>query len=152
MDVVPIDPTNAADLAQRLLSLQHAAFAVEAALIGDDRIPPLHETIEELRALPLRWLAACDHGGRLVGAVAWVEDADVLDIDRLMVDPVAHRHGVGRELVEAVLSHAGTRRTTVSTGRTNAPARRLYERLGFDELGETEIEPGLWVTHLAHFP
>ena len=86
MDVVPIDPTNAADLAQRLLSLQHAACAVEAALIGDDRIPPLHETIEELRALPLRWLAACDHGGRLVGAVAWVEDADVLDIDRLMVD------------------------------------------------------------------
>lgn len=51
-----------------------------------------------------------------------------------------------------MLSHAGTRRTTVSTGRTNAPARRLYERLGFDELGETEVEPGLWVTRLAHFP
>lgn len=112
MDVVPIDPTNAADLAQRLLSLQHAACAVEAALIGDDRIPPLHETIEELRALPLRWLAACDHGGRLVGAVAWVEDADVLDIE-----PADGR----RSRIVTVSGASSSRRCCL----TPAPAARL---------------------------
>ena len=37
-------------LARSLLAVQHAAYAVEAALIGDDRIPPLHETLADLSA------------------------------------------------------------------------------------------------------
>ena len=94
----------------RLLAVQHAAYAIEAKIIGDDRIPPLSETLEELRAQPLRWAGAFDEGELLVGAVAWEETVDEMDINRLVVDPGAHRRGVGRALVEEVMTRADGRR------------------------------------------
>ena len=36
------------------------------------------------------------------------------------------------------------------TGRDNAPARRLYERLGFRRAGDDEVLPGLVVTRYVH--
>ncbi|HLU71758.1 MAG TPA: GNAT family N-acetyltransferase [Nonomuraea sp.] len=132
-----------------LLDLQRAAYQVEAEIIGDDRIPPLHETSEELLAQPLTWLAAFDDDGDLVGAVAWEETADEVDLNRLMVAPSAHRRGVGRALVKEVMARAGERRVVVSTGRDNTPARTLYERLGFTLTGEFEPVPGLWVVNYA---
>lgn len=132
-----------------LLDLQRAAYQVEAEIIGDDRIPPLHETSEELLAQPLTWLAAFDDDGDLVGAVAWEETADEVDLNRLMVAPRAHRRGVGRALVKEVMARAGERRVVVSTGRDNTPARTLYERLGFTLTGEFEPVPGLWVVNYA---
>ena len=42
--------------ADKLLALQHAAYAIEAELIGDDRIPPLHEDEAGLIAAGLSWL------------------------------------------------------------------------------------------------
>lgn len=132
-----------------LLDLQRAAYQVEAEIIGDDRIPPLHETSEELLAQPLTWLAAFDDDGDLIGAVAWEETADEVDLDRLMVAPRAHRRGVGRALVKEVMARAGERRVVVSTGRDNTPARTLYERLGFTLTGEFEPVPGLWVVNYA---
>ncbi|MFI7703320.1 GNAT family N-acetyltransferase [Nonomuraea sp. NPDC049480] len=136
-------------LGAELLALQKAAYAVEAEIIGDDRIPPLHESLADLRAQPLRWLGAVDEDGRLAGAVAWEETAGEVDVNRLVVHPGALRRGIGRALVKEVLARAGARRVVVSTGRDNTPARTLYERLGFALVGEAEVIPGLWIAHYA---
>lgn len=89
-----VTPAVDRELAGALLEVQHAAYAVEAGLIGDERIPPLHENLEDLQNAPLQWLAAFADGG-LVGAVAWSEDSSEVDIDRLLVAPSAHRRGGG---------------------------------------------------------
>ena len=149
MHLAELDPATDAGAAAQLLALQRSAYAVEAALIGDDRIPPLHESLPELRAAALAWLGAVSQD-RLVGAVAVRAEDDRLDVDRLVVAPDAHRRGIGSALVTAVLARAGGRPTTVSTGRDNRPARRLYERLGFASTGDVEVLPGLWVTRLVH--
>ena len=144
-----LDPATDAGVAAELLALQRSAYAVEAVLIGDDRIPPLHESVAELRAAALWWLGAmCEE--RLVGAVAVRVEDDGLDVDRLVVAPDAHRRGAGSALVSAVLDRAAGRPTTVSTGRDNRPARLLYERLGFAPTGDVEVLPELWVTRLVH--
>ena len=148
MELRDVTPAVDRELAGALLEVQYAAYAVEAGLIGDERIPPLHENLEDLQNAPLQWLAAFADGA-LVGAVAWSEDRCEVDIDRLLVAPSAHRRGVGSALVRAVLLRAGGRRTTVSTGRDNTPARNLYERLGFSSAGEEEVIPGLWITRYA---
>jgi len=50
-------------VAAELVRLQRAAYAVEAALIGDDRIPPLHEGPADLRAARLRWFVVREAAG-----------------------------------------------------------------------------------------
>lgn len=151
IDLQEVAPATDPALARALLALQRAAYAVEAELIGDDRIPALHEDVAGLRAAPLQWLAASTRDV-LVGAVAWAERGGEVDVDRLVVAPGAHRRGVGSALVRAVLARAGGRRTTVATGRDNVPAGALYQRLGFTRVDDVEVLPGLWVTRYAHPP
>ncbi|SFT61073.1 Acetyltransferase (GNAT) domain-containing protein [Geodermatophilus amargosae] len=142
------DPARDPALAARLLEVQHAAYAVEARLIGDDRIPALHEDLAGLTSAGLSWLVARD-GTAVLGALGWQSTSDGVDVDRLVVDPAYARRGTGRALVAAVLDLAGDRPVTVSTGRDNTPARRLYARAGFREVAEREVLPGLWVVDLA---
>ena len=70
MQISEISP-DSESVGPRLLAVQHAAYAVEAKIIEDDRIPPLSETLDELRARPLRWVGAFDEDELLVGAAAW---------------------------------------------------------------------------------
>jgi ribosomal protein S18 acetylase RimI-like enzyme len=137
-------------LGLQLLALQRASYAIEAELIKDDRIPPLHESLDDLRAQPLSWLGAMVEGDRLAGAVAWEETPAEVDINRLIVHPAVLRRGIGRTLVEEVMARAGERRIVVSTGRDNAPARALYKRLGFGLRAEVEVIPGLWIAQYGY--
>lgn len=130
--------------AHRVLAIQRAAYAVEAALVGDDRIPALHEDLQTLVSRPLRWLLADEPA--VSGALGYERSDVTVTIDRLVVDPDHARRGVGRALVVEVLRRAGGTPVHVSTGRDNAPARRLYERVGFQRVGDREVLPGLWVT------
>ncbi len=148
MRILEGTPNADHELARALLAIQHAAYAREAILIGDDRIPGLHEDVDDLRAAPLLWLTA-RVGQRLVGAVGWTEDGQELDVDRLVVAPDMHRRGVGSSLVATVLRRAGTRRVLVSTGRDNIPARTLYEQLNFVRIDDSEVIPGLWVSRYS---
>ena len=145
------DPGGDPALAARLLEVPNAPYAVEARLVGDDRIPALHEDLPALVGAGLDWLVAT-RDGAVLGALGRRTTADGVEIDRLVVDPACARRGTGRALVAAVLADAGGRRVTVSTGRDNAPARRLYERSGFIVTGDEEVLPGLWVTHLVRSP
>ncbi len=149
--LAPLDPAGDPAAAAQLWALQRAAYAVEAALLGDDRIPPLHEDLPTLRAAPLRWTGAV-LDGRLAGAVAWTDEEALVDVHRLVVAASAGRQGLGSALVRSVLAVAGSRPTVVATGRDNAPARALYERLGFARTGDREVLPGLWVTGYRHQP
>ncbi len=133
-------------IATRLLAIQHAAYQIEADLIGYDGIPPLDETVDELQSQPIDWLAAFE-GDAIVGAIGFVVAPDgSCDIDRLIVDPDQARRGIGRALVEAVLDHPVV---TVSTGARNEPACALYESLGFHRTDEREVAPGINVVEFA---
>ncbi|WP_368668690.1 GNAT family N-acetyltransferase [Nocardioides massiliensis] len=81
----------------------------------------------------LSWLGAVDGGPtRLVGALAWDENADEVDIDRLVVDSAVHRRGAGSALVRAALSHSTQPFTTASAVPRSTPkcpaARRARPR------------------------
>lgn len=160
MHVVVGHPRTDAVLADRLLELQRAAYRVEAELIGDDRIPALHEGLGDLLAADLGWLVCRDGDddgdgdgdGAVLGTLGWAEEPGAVVVDRLVVDPAAHRRGAGTALVRALLDRARVRPVTVSTGRANAPARALYEGLGFAPVGDEEPVDGLWITRFARPP
>ncbi|MFC4140094.1 MULTISPECIES: N-acetyltransferase [unclassified Microbacterium] len=127
-----------------LFRIQRDAYQVEAALIGDDRIPALSETEADLLAADLSWIMDRDSAGTIRGAVGFRVEDDEVDIDRLIVDPRCHRRGIGRRLVLDVLTNGS--RALVSTGLLNKPARSLYEGLAFTHVGDREVLPGLWVS------
>ena len=102
MRVLQGAPSADPELARTLLGIQHAAYALEATLIDDDRIPALHEDVEDFRSAALLWLAAFVDR-RLVGAAGWSENDEELDVDRLVVAPEMHRRGVGSALIREVL-------------------------------------------------
>lgn len=145
MDPVPavrrLTPAEVARRAGELVTLQKIAYAIEAELIGDDRIPQLRETAEELVQADLTWNVV-DAGSQIVAAIAHSETSVGIDIERLVVHPSWHRRGLGRRLVSAL----GSGKATVSTGRDNPPARQLYESLGFRHVGDDEVLSGLWVS------
>jgi GNAT superfamily N-acetyltransferase len=133
-------------VAEALVGLQRASYRIEAELIGDDTIPPLHESVDALAALDLTFLAITERDGEPVAALGYQVADGVLDIDRLAVHPRRFRHGLGRRLVEAVLERVPHERAVVSTGQGNHPARRLYERVGFVHLDDLAATPTLVVS------
>jgi GNAT superfamily N-acetyltransferase len=145
------DPALDPWFARELLRLQHAAYRREAELVGDDRLPPLQHDEVGLPAWRGRYLVAWREVA-LVGAVAWRDHRDHLDVDRLMVDPAAHRQGIGSLLLRTILERAGDRPVVVATGRANTPALGLYAQHGFEVEGEEQVPPGLWITRLRHEP
>ncbi len=76
---------------------------------------------------------------RLQGAIAafcsfWLV-LDEIHINNLAVRPDFQGQGLGTALLQHVLEAGATRgaeRATLEVRRSNAPARRLYERLGFE--------------------
>ena len=141
------DPASDPYFAVTLLQLQKTSYAMEAELIGDDRIPPLLEDEIGLTAWRGRWLTAWD-GVDLVGAIAWWESDDRVEIEKVMVSPSAVRRGIASALLGQVLDRASGREILVATGRSNAPAVSLYAKHGFRVVGDEQVPPGIWITHL----
>lgn len=89
--------------------------------------------------------AAGDSGCRLiVSAVdatpvgrAWVHDGETLQLLDLAVLPGQQRQGIGQWALSALQAEAAGagRPLTLTVDATN-PARRLYQRLGFDDIGD----------------
>ena len=141
MSIRPLDITDPA-VASVVLALQRLAYRVEAEWLGRDDIPPLHEELTALRACGETFFGAFADG-MLAGAISYKLAGDTLDLHRLMVHPRHFRRGIARTLVGFVERQEGQApRTIVSTGSRNAPGRRLYARLGFQEIGEREVAPG----------
>ena len=145
------DPASDPYFAVTLLRLQKTSYALEAELIGDDRIPPLLEDEVELTAWRGRWLTAWD-GVDLVGAIAWWEAEDRVEIEKVMVSPAAMRRGIASALLGEVLGRASGREVLVATGRANTPAVSLYAKHGFHVEGDEQVPPGIWITRLRRAP
>lgn len=146
-----VDEADLADdaLAKRLLAIQIAAYTLEAEWLKYPGLPPLFETVDDLRASGERFLAArIDE--EIVGAASFATHATSLEICRLVVSPPYMRRGIAGRLLAAVEEFRRDRPTiTVSTGEDNLPAIRLYLRNGYSIVGHSTLPDGLRLVGLA---
>ncbi|WP_200209214.1 GNAT family N-acetyltransferase [Micromonospora coerulea] len=131
---VAIVPASVAD-AGEILTVQRAAYLVEARRYGDLFLPPLTETLDEVRAAlagPATVLAA-RVGGRLVGSVRAELDGGTAHVGRLSVAPDQQGRGVGGRLLAAIEAACAGRadRCALFTGAESAENLRLYHRHGY---------------------
>ncbi|MCC3375835.1 N-acetyltransferase [Cohnella sp. REN36] len=126
-----------AETAEELWLLQHAAYRVEAELIGVADLPPLKDTIATLQAAEEIFWGFRDEEGELVGVLATEHPkADEAVISRMMVHPSQFRRGIAGRLLGFVLEAAPPSTAwEVTAEERNLPAIALYQRFGFREAG-----------------
>ncbi len=132
---VSIRPVTDQD-AGELLTLRRAAFVSEAQVYGDPNIPPLTQTLDELRADIVAegvvtlgaWV-----GHRLVGSVRILLEPGKATLGRLAVAPDLQGRGVGTQLLLAIPSRLpeDTSELWVFTGRDSVHNLALYEKHGY---------------------
>jgi ribosomal protein S18 acetylase RimI-like enzyme len=133
--------------AEEILALQYLAFAEEAHAHFKAPIPPLTETVDEVRAeISLAVVLKACLDGRIVGSVRGRATLDCgCFVSRLMVHPDLRRQGVGTRLMNALQSHfpdaAYVELLVESLSERNAA---LYRGLGYKEVDRRSPVP--WVT------
>lgn len=122
------------DDAGEILTVQRAAFVSEALIYGDVDMPPLTQTLDQLRAELADndgWVARSD--GRLVGAIRAVQHDDLLMIGRIAIAPDMQGEGIGRALLSAAEDASSARAAELFTGSLSEANIRLYEGCGYAE-------------------
>ena len=83
------------------------------------------------------WLVAME-GEKLIGYVGSQTVMGETDMMNIAVDPVFRRKGIAEKLVEALVAELKAREShclTLEVRASNEPARALYEKLGFSQVG-----------------
>lgn len=126
------------DDAGELLTLRRAAFVTEAQHYGDPNIPPLTQTLSELRADLVRpdvvTLGAWE-GRRLVGSVRVEIEGEKATLGRLAVAPDLQGHGIGTRMLMEILPYLPelTSEIWVFTGKDSKQNLALYTSHGYEE-------------------
>jgi ribosomal protein S18 acetylase RimI-like enzyme len=138
--------------AGEILTLQRAAYLAEAQEYGDPFLPPLVESLDQIRkllagdALMLKVVI----GHRIVGAVRGQFSDQTCLVGRLVVAPDQLRKGIGSTLMRALEEQVAGRVASLVlfTGHQSEGNLRLYRKLGFSETHRERIAPYLTLVHM----
>ncbi|MET9240381.1 GNAT family N-acetyltransferase [Nonomuraea sp. NPDC003709] len=148
-----IERATTAD-AGEILTLQRAAYVSEAQLYGDPYIPPLIESLEQVRkviegAVVLKALDA----GRVIGAVRGQVSGTTCLVGRLVVAPDRQGRGIGTALLTALHEAVPEAEAfDLFTGHLSGVNLKLYRRLGYRETSRERMDDHLTLIHLRMRP
>ena len=146
MEIVDACPHDA----QAILVVQRLAFAPAAERYGDDRLPPLVETAEEIADdIREHVVLVAVEDGEIIGSVRGVERDGCVYVGRLVVLPAAQRQGAARRLMlELEDRFASAPCFELFTGNLNEPGMGLYRQLGYEETERRPIEGTLELVYM----
>ncbi|TDD16586.1 GNAT family N-acetyltransferase [Kribbella turkmenica] len=80
--------------------------------------------------------------GERVGRLRIRRTAEVVELCGIQLDPGAQNRGIGTAIIRELQAEVAADGVPLELGveKDNADARRLYERLGFAKVGESETE------------
>ncbi len=140
--------------ASSILNLQKKAYQTEAEIYQDWNIPPLNQTLDELKGefkdqCILKAVMNTEKNYlKIVGSVRAIEEGDVIQIGRLMVDPEFQGLGIGKKLLDAIERIYPERRLELFTGHLSLDNLRLYQKLGYVFFKEKQIHQNLKFIYL----
>ena len=158
MIVQSAEPGDAAEI----LELQKLAYHSEAVIYNEFGIPPLIQTLDEMRADLARQtclkatidarMGGCPCGC-IVGSVRAHESEGTCFVGRLIVHPSFENQGIGTRLmneIEHAFNHAA--RFELFTGHLSERNLYLYRKLGYRSFKQEQISDALTLVYLAKVP
>ena len=129
--------------AETILALQRLAYRREAELHDDFTIPPLTQTLEELRdSFGTHMFLKVEANGAIIGSVRARQDHGTCNISRLIVHQKHQRRGIGMHLMEAIEDRfRNADRFELFTGHKSPDNVCLYEKLGYKEFKREIASP-----------
>lgn len=139
------------EVAEEIFQVMQAAYRVEAELLGVSDFAPLRRTVEHIARSTSAFLGATLDQTIVAVAEIEAEPDGGACIAALVTHPAYFRRGyalmVMREIVQSAKGPL-----SVSTGILNAPAIRLYERLGFGAPRRWRTDCGIEMVTLRWAP
>jgi GNAT superfamily N-acetyltransferase len=127
--------------AEIILHLQMHAYLSEAEIYNDYSIPPLIQTLKEIKQEFSQqvFLNALEEG-EIVGSVRAYLEKGTAYIGRLMVKPDSQNKGIGTKLMQAIEEHFRIAdRYELFTGHRSARNLYLYRKLGYHEFKRVPV-------------
>lgn len=140
------------DDAGEVLTLQRAAFVVEAQRYKDPFVQPLTETLDEVREEMTGPVIGVRISGCLVGSVRWTTTDDTTMIRKLIVAPDMQAHGVGAFLLASAEKMSGSAHFEVLTGGQSDRNLRFYQRADYVVIGHEHAGDDVELAHLVKNP
>ncbi|WP_301309817.1 GNAT family N-acetyltransferase [Nonomuraea roseoviolacea] len=136
--------------AGEILTVQRAAYVTEAQLYGDPFIPPLVESVEQVReAIRAGVVLKAVDGGRVVGSVRGRLSGATCLVGRLVVAPDQQGRGLGTALLRTLHEQVPEASAfDLFTGHLSEGNLRLYRRLGYRETHRERMDDHLTLVHL----
>lgn len=135
---------------EKILALQQIAYKSEAEIYNDYSIPPLVQTIDEIRSefAEVLFLKAISQGG-IVGSVRAREKDGVCFIGRLIVDPEHQNRGIGARLMAEIEKRfKSVKRFELFTGHKSVKNLYFYNKSGYREFRRETLSDALTLIFL----
>jgi N-acetylglutamate synthase-like GNAT family acetyltransferase len=134
----------------RILTIQREAYLSEAALYDDFAIPPLVQTLDDLRAeFRRKVILKAMVEQQILGSVRVALSQDVCLLGRLIVTPAAQGRGIGSALLSAgEVVFSGARSVELFTGSRSAANIHFYEKRGYVRSHEEVLSPKVTLVYL----
>jgi ribosomal protein S18 acetylase RimI-like enzyme len=124
-----------------LLALQKLAYQSEAKLYQDFNIPPLTQTLSELKLeLEKSICLVCQDEGKVIASIRAYIDDGICKIGRLVVAPSHQRRGIGFKLMREIECYFKEAIVfEVFTGERSQSNIKLYNKLGYRESNTAQL-------------
>lgn len=135
---------------EEILALQKLAYLSEAEICNDFSIPPLLQTIEDIKSeyAYKTFLKAVD-SGKIIGSVRANLQDGTCYIGKLIVHPDYQNRGIGTALMNSIENcFKGCKRYELFTGKKSVKNIYLYNKLGYRIYKEEKISEKLTLVSL----
>jgi N-acetylglutamate synthase-like GNAT family acetyltransferase len=136
--------------AEDILKLQKLAFQSQAKLYDDHSLPPLIQSLEDIKAdFKKQVFLKASIDGKIIGSVRAHMEQDTCFIERLVVHPDHQNHGLGTRLMNEMEKHFSDARSfELFTGHKSEKSIYFYQKLGYRIFRSEEIKEGLTLLHM----
>lgn len=149
MNLTSIYKADYEDLPE-ILRLQQLAYQSEAALFGNQDIPPLKQTLDEVieeynNGIILKMVT---ENNIIIGSVRARENNGTVYIGKLMVHPDYRGHGYGTKLLKEIERTFPRKRYELFTSTRSMDNIQLYNKIGYKAFNQKTVNDELILVYM----